>query len=1346
MNPKLIHSFRRVLLVCLGLSVSSLWGAENLVFNQLKWSQEGHKMEKNGDTNWLGAITWRSTFFVPHGHEKNRWVLEDDRAGGNFAITVNGKKIGECTSPFIRFELGNVQPGNNTIECYIAREYAGLSIVNPNTCPYRDEMLKAKFNPRWAWGNHPMMLSGGARIVELASPGDIRLAWAETSFREKKITIQARVSSTKDHEGILSCVIRDPRGQQVLSFKETFAFKTGEQQVSFSSPWENPRLWDVGQPNLYFAEVKLLTKTNLEIDTLKPFRFGFREVWVEGRDVMLNGHPFHARMDMFIPMDDKAKGLFKYLGRNTWYRQPHGNHWWGDWGPTPQLDFKTLDYCDENGIIVFFPATSVQEKPGLNDPKLHPSYKKLLSDWIDIYRNRPSIIAWGISMNVYNPMSSIAPGEFGHRETAPRSAHDGRSSKRITINYATKFCKEIDPTRLAYGHADGAFGDIASANCYPNMTPLQEVEDYPTKWAQDGDMPWSAVEYGVFDGSFFKDETLYLTEYAAIYFGEKAYDGETLELLQRTIEFGHGCRWMGFNMIDHISKTTDLYWDFMRLFTSGTDKYWRAHGVLAWNHFFWGRYGQERIGGWSKVKEPTKPDEAPEWATPQLEINRVNMQDLLGFIGGDTTYAEKTHAYYGGELFKKNAVVVWDGANPCPVMLRWSIATPDGKVLKDGQARIVAPAGKTTQIPIVWPIPKVQQRFELQLKLEVRNATHTMNDTFDFTVFPHSIPKLAIKGNVFFYDPQGKSSWVKTLLPNVRTFEEGMRLLPDDLLIVGREAFRTDQLLPYYMEDITDGARLLLLEQTPMVWEAYGFRMIDMVTRLVYPTPYSHPLMTGLQESDLRHWRGTPTLLPEYKHVRHVVQPPKGVNRHAVASTVFEIPNVYGFEPLFQCEFDLRYSPLLRFRTGDGAVYFSSFDFTDRVGVDPSATQLAANLLQLAMKPTQPAGRIVATKFDPKADILVNVGTLDPQTDAFLQKGGMVLNIALNDEALKARRIPFEKKSLYRVKLDGDLAKMATRNMARWRDKLEVNCITEKGAQSEGIWFRRGREVFLQVGSNLLEGRYDPNVHEQLIPYRTALLSVLGLDLLKSRVLTAFGAQADDVYLNRLNNICLNLPFETLNEWHVYGPFFCEPGLLNQFKKQSFPGEEQALRGDMNPNQVYHTSESHTNYNFKALAKESQNKPFDFRRKVVADEGAFINLTSLLNLEGKASFCYLTHLWKEDEDRDVIFSFSFPSRAEVYLNGEKVFSCLHSMSCNQWTKPSPLNAISGRVRVKKGENALTIKLVTLPKEWKIEWPQRVAVTRMLNGISLETIVETNESCSFYNQKGNIGYAYRYHAW
>jgi hypothetical protein len=81
----------------------------------------------------------------------------------------------------------------------------------------------------------------------------------------------------------------DPKGRVKKTFSADAEVKPAAMQlVQLAWSWEDPRLWDLGKPELYTLR---LTAEGAGLADCYPQRFGFREFWIEGRNLFLNGTP-----------------------------------------------------------------------------------------------------------------------------------------------------------------------------------------------------------------------------------------------------------------------------------------------------------------------------------------------------------------------------------------------------------------------------------------------------------------------------------------------------------------------------------------------------------------------------------------------------------------------------------------------------------------------------------------------------------------------------------------------------------------------------------------------------------------------------------------------------------------------------------------------------------------------------------------------------------------------------------------------------------------------------------------------------------------------------------------------
>jgi beta-galactosidase len=76
--------------------------------------------------------------------------------------------------------------------------------------------------------------------------------------------------------------------------------------------------------------------------------------------------------------------------------------------------------------------------------------------------------------------------------------------------------------------------------------------------------------------------------------------------------------------------------------------------------------------------------------------------------------------------------------------------------------------------------------------------------------------------------------------------------------------------------------------------------------------------------------------------------------RGSVSSVPIEKPHYGGWQPVFECEFDLAYSPLLTRRHGEGRVTLCTFDLEDHARADPAATRLTHQIIRYAQSDATP--------------------------------------------------------------------------------------------------------------------------------------------------------------------------------------------------------------------------------------------------------------------------------------------------------------------------------------------------------------------------------------------------------
>lgn len=1185
---------------------------------------------------------------IPAAWKTGRISLDFERINGNAILFIDGKRIGERPGPYGEIDLtGFVQPGKtHELLIFNTRDYTDVArTFETDLLRYTARGPESTYGPvpmnQWAMGvNAPFYL------VHRPAPAALTSAWTETSYRNRSITLHVETDTEKEQkDAVVSAEILDADGKTVLTLRDTVTLTPGVREVTLFSKWENPQLWELDRGYLHTAKITLSDAAGKVIDT-HAFPFGFREVWTEGRNLMLNGHVARFRVEWSnFGLNENSVSLFKLLGRNMIYYQSNPSGWWRNNTSMEVFNFpqEEIDLCDREGIAVLLPVPTVNfmREKFLANPELRKQYREEAETFMRRYRNHPSILAWCLSMNSFNPKDAVHPSTMGRRK-------DYKHVQADVLESAAELVKTIDPTRLAYSHADGNLTDLATSNLYPNFAPLQEAEDWPELWAKEGDMPFWACEFAaVYDGSYYKGKSFYLTEYAAIMLGPEAYRLETDKQLEDTLKTGLENRGHGQNM-RQVALETPLYYEVQKRYVEAMDRAWRTWGVLGWHYFnFHLGYGDppETKGykPFSRYSVMTRPvTERPGWATPQFDYYAKNMQQLLVYLGGSPDFSDKTHTFRAGEEVKKQLVAVWDGPGDVTLKSSWQLLDrTGGEVLGGKFENLRLKPGDIRFLPLSFQAPQEKEPADYTLKLTVDGWHKTVTDEFALRVYPEQAP-LALK-NVRLYDPRNLSGWVKELIPAATNFRAGDKPGTGDILVFGREALNVGDKLPFTAEDVRNGLRVIFLEQKPEIWEAMGFRNYEPSARQIFP------LSRNFDAGELSYWRGKSTLLPEFTPPRAYDLPvaPKTSNRNTVATSVMEIPQAVGFLPLLAGEFDMNYSPLLVFNAEKGAIVYSSLDFTGRVGVDPAATRTAAQLFR--------------TMDDFVAEAMPDV----------------TVHVNLPPEELAKRQIKTEPAKTRRLTPPGnDYKNLLPPNLLRFRDEITYNKIVSGRdgdiIECDGAFlFRREGEnvqFFCQLAPELLENRYasEPDKAEGVA------LSVLRLKQLVARLKSLSGNNTDPAVFDRLLKVRKGAAFQDLDNWTVFGPF--DPKTTDAAKALAteFPGEKAAVAGDLNPNITY----------------QHGGRTFDFRTTATAEAEHFVNLGRAVGNTSGNIIAYAVRDVNSPAERKATLRFGLDYFGRVYVNGKLVFE----QSTNH-SAPKP-NQFRIRIPLKAGENVITFKVLS----------------------------------------------------
>lgn len=1313
LNNRIIASFTALLVTLAGhaqdtLRLSGSWKvqpaqSQNIAPDSSKWgtvaATDWRRITSGKNSAWadtprdkVNSLWYEQQVNIPADWQPKNVIADFRRIEGDAVVFVGQQRVGEVLRPGGEVNLGPFlhygQP--NTLRVFVTRDYNGISRgFTEDPLRYVSRHGAGNIIPMADW---PMGITAPVTIIARAQQA-ITDVFCITSFRNKMLTLEVEVDA-KNVSGAydLEAEIIDQHSKRALTLSnKTMQLANGKHVYRITASWQNPVCWELDSPYLYKAKVALV-QGGKTLCRYPEVTFGFREIWTAGNQLFMNGHLSRWRLTDVYGANQYGLSLYRLIGYNVGQFQPHHKLWWLNDAETPLLHEDMLDEMDRTGMgcTVPGPSVSVLRDKLLHDPELQNDYQKEAAYFTHHYRNHPSILAWVIAMNSANPKSNIDPARMGKRDSV-------YSTQGKVIDLASSIVKKEDPTRLVFAHADGSVGDMSSANVYLNFVPLQEREEWPMAWAREGNMPYSAVEFGPpYWNNFWKGKQFLLTEYLSMYLGDAAYATEGEKGLRQTIEKSNAASSATWEQMDF--QQYPGFWRFQELFTRNTNRAWRTWGVNGgWLYWLLEGYGNpngEKLKSFTqRYKSLTAPlTGKPLWANPRFDIFKQANQPLLVYLAGSPVHTDKTHTFFSGETFEKTVAVVWDGPHKIAPEAKWILKQGD-KVFQQGSVSLTVNGGEIKQFPLLLKAPAVTVRADMQLVLAVAGVP---NDTFALTVFPRPAPAV-VKAPVLLYDPAGKSAAsLKQLGIQYSAWEKGRRISSDAILVIGREALQPGDTLPYNEKDIARGLRVIILEQSPAVWEGMGFETIETMPRYTFIRDRKSALLAGLQPADMINWRGSPDLLPEGRQAKSydTQHAPKWTNRHAVASVVLKTPEVAGFTPILQTEFDMAYTPLLEWRYGKGKVTFCSLDLTGRVGTDPAATLLAKNLFT-SQAPSLPglrevyySGDSTGRKLLTDAGIALREGpgagnaiwvfgagktTIPPQVKAFVAAGGIAFYLPQQPSFLSQQGLNTIAKTIVHAQPGkaGQLFRAIGPNLLRWRDTIQVTAFTSSSL-CDGLLSvintGKGKSIYLQITPDQLAQRY-ANAPEKQEAVR---LSVIRMHQLTAQLLTNLGAAPSPATARRLCKVNRPLSFQTLSSWKVLGPYTANTSSGVKILATTFPGQQDAIAGAENPNLTYKTAEG---------------KVLDWRQTVNAGQHGFVDLSKVFGGKDDNAVAYVTKSMNSPVAQKAILRMGVDYWMEVWLNGKSILrvDANHQKRENEFILPVSLSA---------GENILTIKVAS----------------------------------------------------
>jgi len=1019
---------------------------------------------------------------VPETWAGREILLNVDRLCTDGIVYVDGKECGRLNWPGGEVTLTpHVVPGRKAV-------LTVLVAAVPNAGKVDDCLSGAATQ---STGNNTSFSRGLVGDVFLESrPKGTRVdgVFVQTSVRRHELALDVDVTDVAAPGAVaFTATVRDANGEVARRFEASaHLIEEPQQTLRVTWPWESPKLWDFRQPNLYTLHLHAKGQ-NWSDDYVQ--RFGFREFRIDGKDFLLNEKPFRLRpavaklvcdgVGMWSAiqahMDSMVRAGFNFI--ELWPKAEMSRGlalYWKHWAAIG----------DEKGVPIMYPAlnpTGIVPRSGGSPAQWAEWERMMVKEWKKV-RNHPSILTFVCTANIYQHNDDQNPRRIGNLKALAVDTSGTRLARLFAPGLkAMDIIRRYETTRPVTTHHGASVGDFHTCDMYLDMIPLQEREEWLSAWAaSDQSGPFMAIEFGTpwmatfhrgrNNGGHARVTEPFLTEWSAVYFGSDAYRQES-HAYRRLIE----AKFQGDQRYSMWGKITEPdYKDFpehcrlQALFIRNTWRSWRTWGLtgglIPWaSGYGWGRKTpapQVRVAEF-------RPGQLGPHVTPDAFREDSYFRDIAGYYHGfdgrqmteagealvetnsDTlawitgppeAFTAKDHHFVSGEIVRKQVALINDCREEQAYECRVSVEVGGTTVASFDETGQIG-VGQTVFVPVEFEAQKVAQKTggRIMLKASIGDVEHA--DVFDFRIFPRVQAQAAGAGEVLCLDPAGDTSKALREL-GWQTAPWDGHADPGKVLVIGRNALSSGAALPGSLHAfVASGGRAIVFGQDPdWLRETVGLRVARHVSRRFYPVPSvtDHPVLMGLDQEDLRDWRGAGTLVPETandnldKDFTDWRSLSEGRmygwhwgNRGSVSSAAIEKPHRSGWRPLLEGEFDLAYSPLMELNYGKGLLILCSLDLDGRTEGDPVAQTLVSRLIDYAegAKVTPraeqtiylggPAGeetvQLIGLRYQkgdaiPEEPALLVIGA-DYQPDeaalrAFLRRGGRAFFLAREAESL----------------------------------------------------------------------------------------------------------------------------------------------------------------------------------------------------------------------------------------------------------------------------------------------------------------------------------------------------------
>lgn len=921
------------------------------------------------------AAWYRRTFNPPASMKGKKVQLYFELFYSNPEVYINGRKVPVPSSFTPRYQV--------PVDSF-------LKYGEENTIHIRAEIQGSKYVKR-----------GGIRgnlWLEARPEQNFGEPVVETSLRKRQISVEFLHSVLKEGCGTLSGAIRDAAdGKTVHVFSMPFTSKVG-------IPYVTPKLWSPDSPALYYLDLSVKAPDGNVLDA-KSIRFGFREFRVEGGKYLLNEKPIALHTDTSWPsfwtpewnleadFVRKAFRTLKKMNLNSLY------------GKFIMLSDAFFDLADEEGILVIYALDSIvssihrvpvdqyigefrriaEENRTARCFINHPCNIGILLDvWYNYHKGTTHPAYIGMRADASSHPEPDADGTFRNVPGGdPNLNLEQPARRKKDLDKLTAICREYFPAYEPFTGADGHNGNIYGTHIYHTWkAPLAELAALFSRYSRTRDIPIFAGEMNIPFAAAFSDIRSYpnklplFKENAARLLGNRAYSLKGIYTTYAYSGFENDFL-AGSRNREALDNRTyyflgDLYGLPFREYVEQTLFPWRYDGMNGIGFFEYVMTSRLVLAARSypvvnfQKGDLTRPGSKVEFQhgthhRPVFEVlgdqldlrpNPVTVPFLRGtakrtmdFAGGGRDRYEIDHAYFGGELLRKQIAVINQAEEELAGEAEISLLDERRACVGSAKIKVHVPSFANRSFPFEIRVPAAAGRREFSLRAVLRwggGKQRDLNCSMKVEVFPPVNSAANRRRTVRLLGTSNEfAEAVRNLGFQTEIVTDATAVPSGSVVIFGAHSLEKALNRGVFQTLFSRGVKILCMEQTS---EASS-ELMKTRSRKAFSNSSGHPVLHGFKDADFANWRGSRASVPGYEKPHSNTQWQDWGARNMVAAHVFRRPAHGNFIPLLVSGFDLFQTPLLEYRTGKNVWIASQLEISARLGIDPVATHLFNRLV-----------------------------------------------------------------------------------------------------------------------------------------------------------------------------------------------------------------------------------------------------------------------------------------------------------------------------------------------------------------------------------------------------------------